>query len=203
MSLLQIYHTIHFPRVFKILELAGMADLASKLQWVDFSGSSQISEQLGEGKGYMLGDILEQCQAAIQNSLKENPEKSILLDDTDKEALAAIGSTAILAQELSTRRAKKHVFDINQMTSFDEGTGPDLQYWYAKLCSILNLCHATLDLSDKDYASIEDEDQSNLLRYLIQYPDITHTAFKTLESRVIMSYLSSVTCTIVNLSGRN
>ncbi|PMD30128.1 Nucleotidylyl transferase [Hyaloscypha variabilis F] len=186
-------HTIHFPRVFKILELAGMADLASKLQWVDFNGGSQISEQLGEGKGYMLGDILEQYQAAMVNSLEENPDKSILLGDTDREALAAIGTTALLAQELSTRRANKHVFDINQMTSFVEGTGPDLQYRYAKLCSILNLCHATLYLSDKDYASIEDEDHSNLLRYLIQYPDITHTAFKTLESGVIMSYLSSVT----------
>jgi arginyl-tRNA synthetase len=141
----------------------------------------------------MLGDILEQYQVVMENSLKENPEKSIFLGNTDKEALAAIGSTALLAQELLTRRANKHVFGINQMTSFVEGTGPDLQYWYAKLCSILNLCHATLDLSDKDYTSIENEDQGNLLRYLIQYPDITNTAFKTLESRVILSYLLSVT----------
>jgi arginyl-tRNA synthetase len=182
-------HTTHFPRVFKILELAGMADLASKLQWVNFSSQSE---------GYMLADILDQYQAAMEDSLKENPEKSLLLGDTDKEALAAIGTTALLAQELLARRANNHVFDISQMTSFVKGTGPDLQYWYAKLCSLLNPCHATLDLSDKDYASIEGEEQSNLLRYLIQYPDITHTAFETLESAVIMSYLSNVTLQLSN-----
>ncbi|KAH6712648.1 hypothetical protein BKA61DRAFT_644692 [Leptodontidium sp. MPI-SDFR-AT-0119] len=183
-------HTTHFPRVFKILELMGMSDLVNKLQWVNFSESSQMSKQLGEG--HMLGDILDQYQTAMEGSLKENPEKSALLGDTDEEALAAIGTTALLAQELAARRANNHAFDICQMTSFDEGTGPDLQYWYAKLCSILNPYHATLDLTDEEYTFVEGEDQSNLLRYLIQYPDITNTAYNTLESAGIMAYLSSV-----------
>jgi arginyl-tRNA synthetase len=58
---------------------------------------------------------------------------------------------------------------------------------------VLNPYEATLDLTDEDYASVEDEDQSNLLRYLIQFPDITHIAYNTLESAGIMTYLSSVT----------
>jgi arginyl-tRNA synthetase len=184
-------HTTHFPRVFKILRLMGMEDLADKLQWVNFSESSQMSKQLGEG--HMLGDILDQYQTAMEESLKENPEKSALLGDTDKEALDAIGTTALIAQELAARRASNHAFDINQMTLFFEGSGPDLQYWYAKLCSILNPYHATLEFSDADYASVEGEEESNLLRYLIQYPDITHTAYSTLESAGVMAYLSCVT----------
>ena len=183
-------HTTHFPRVFKILKLMGMEDLEAKLQWVQFSESSQMSKQLGDG--HMLGDILDQYQVAMEESLKENPEKSKFLGDTDKEALDAIGTTALIAQELAARRAGHHPFDISQMTSFEDGTGPDLQYWYAKLCSVLNPYHATLELSDEDYTTVEGEGQSNLLRYLIQYPDITHTAYNTLESAGIMSYLSSV-----------
>jgi arginyl-tRNA synthetase len=186
-------HTTHFPRVFKILELMGMEELARKLQWVNFNEGSQMSKQLGEGEGHMLADILDKYQAAMEESLKENSEKSTILGDNEKEALAAIGTTALLAQELAARRASNHAFDINQMTSFQEGTGPDLQYWYAKLCSVLNPYEATLDLTDEDYASVEDEDQSNLLRYLIQFPDITHIAYNTLESAGIMTYLSSVT----------
>ncbi|KAE9369079.1 arginyl-tRNA synthetase [Stipitochalara longipes BDJ] len=193
-------HTTHFPRVFKILKLMGMEDLEAKLQWVHFSESSQMSKQLGEG--HMLGDILNQYQTAMEESLKENPDKSALLGDTDKEALDAIGTTALIAQELTARRANNHPFDISQMTSFVDGTGPDLQYWYAKLCSILNPYHATLDLSDEDYAIIEGEEQSNLLRYLIQYPDITHTAYNTLESAGIMSYLSSVTAQLSECLGQ-
>lgn len=184
-------HTTHFPRVFKILELMDMGDLASKLQWINFNENSPMSKQLGEG--HMLGDILDHYQTAMDKSLNENPEKSALLGDTDKEALSAIGTTPLLAQELAARRANSHPFDINKMTSFEDGTGPDLQYWYAKLCSILDPYHVTLDLTDEDYASIEDEEHSNLLRYLIQYPDITHVAYNTLESAGIMSYLSSVT----------
>jgi arginyl-tRNA synthetase len=186
-------HTTHFPRVFKILELMGMKDLADKLEWIHFNEGSQMSKQLGEGKGHMLGDILDQYESAMVESLKENPEKSALLGDNDKEALAAIGTTALLAQELAAKRTHNHPFDITQMTSFNEGSGPDLQYWYAKLCSVLNPYHATLDIADEDYASVEDADHSNLLRYLIQYPDITHTAYTTTESAGILSYLSSIT----------
>jgi arginyl-tRNA synthetase len=186
-------HNTHFPRVFKILKLMGMEDLSNRLQWVPFNECSQMSKQLGEGEGHMLGDILDQYQTAMEESLKMSPEKSALLGDTDKEALDAIGTTALLAQELSAKRANNHAFDISQMTSFVEGTGPDLQYWYAKLCSILNPYHTTLDLTDEDYSSIEDEEQSNLLRYLIQYPDITRTAYTSLESAGVMTYLSSVT----------
>jgi arginyl-tRNA synthetase len=186
-------HTTHFPRVFEILKLMGMEDLGSRLHWVNFNEGSQMAKQLGEGEGHMLGDILDKYQAAMEVSLKENPEKSAILGDSDKEALAAIGTTALLAQELAAKRGSNHAFDISQMTSFAEGTGPDLQYWYSKLCSVLNPYQATLDLTDEDYTSVEDEDQNNLLRYLIQYPDITHIAYNTLESAGIMAYLSSVT----------
>jgi arginyl-tRNA synthetase len=186
-------HTTHFPRVFKILKLMGMEDLSSRLQWVQFNECSQMPKQLGEGKGHMLGDILDQYQTAMEVSLKGNPEKSALLGNIDKEALAAIGTTALLAQELSARRGNNHAFDINQMTSFVEGTGLDLQYWYGKLCSILNPYYATFNLTDEDYSSVEGEDQSNLLRYLIQYPDITRTAYASLESAGVMTYLSRVT----------
>jgi arginyl-tRNA synthetase len=186
-------HTTHFPLVDKILKLMGMEDLASKLQWVSFNEGSQAAKQIGEGKGHILGGFFNQYQTAMEESLKENPEKASQLGDTDEETLEAIGTTGLLAQELSARRADNHAFDIGQMTSFVEGTGPDLQYWYAKLCSVISPYHATLDLADEDYASVEGEEQSNLLRYLIQYPDITHTAFATLESAGIMTYLSSVT----------
>ena len=184
-------HTTHFPRVIKILDLMGMSDLSKNLLWISFSESSQMSKQLGEG--HMLGDILDQYQTAMEESLKANPEKSTLLGATDKEALSAIGTTALLAQELAARRASNHAFDISQMTSFVEGTGPDLQYWYAKLCSILKENPVSHDLKDEDFASVEEQEQSNLIRYLIQYPDVTHVAYNTLESAGIMTYLSSVT----------
>ncbi|OCK76086.1 Nucleotidylyl transferase [Lepidopterella palustris CBS 459.81] len=184
-------HSTHFSRLFKILELMDISDLASKLQHVSFSEVSQMSDKLGHGHN-MLGEILDQCQSAMQDSLKATPEKAALLGDTEG-AEASIGIAALLAQELSARRVNDHAFDIGHMTSFEPGTGPDLQYWYARLCDILRTNPGHTDLSDEDFASLEKEDKVNLLRLLIQYPDITHSAYKSLEPATIMAYLVNVT----------
>lgn len=183
-------HMIYFSRLFKILELMGRSDLANKLQHVHFSDVSQMSEKLGQG--HMLGDILDQCQNTMKESLKENPEKAAFLGDSE-EAIASIGVTALLAQELSAKRATDHVFDIKRMTSFERGTGPDLQYWYAKLSSILLANPSHSDLTSEDFASLASEDEADLLRLLVQYPDITQSAYKALEPATIMVYLLNVT----------
>jgi arginyl-tRNA synthetase len=164
-------HTTHFTRLFKIQELMGMADLSSKLQHVPFSDVSQMSKQ--SGHRHMLGEILYQYQSAMRNSLEANPDKASLLGGTE-EGVSTLGVTALLAQELSTRRANNPTFDINHSSSFESGTGPDLQYWYARLCSILKIGPPHADLSDEEFTLLEEEDQNNLLRLLIQYPDVTH-----------------------------
>jgi len=182
-------NTLHFSRLFKLLELMDMSDLASKLDHVPFSEVSQMSKKLGHG--HMLSEILDQSQIAMQHSLEANPEKAALLGGTE-EAVAAIGITALLSQELSARKGNDHAFDIDKMTSFEAGTGPDIEWRYAKLCSILKNNPRHTNLSEEDYASFEEEEQSNLLRLLVQYPDITQTAYKNLESATIMTYLISV-----------
>jgi len=183
-------HGTHFARLFKILELMDMHELASKLHHAPFSEVSEMSKHLGHD--HMLGEILDQYQNTMEESLKLNPEKSDLLG-FNKEAAETIGITALLSQELSARRANNHAFDIKLSTSFEFGTGPELQFWYARLCSILNHSSGPANSTDIDFSALEEENQSNLLRILIQYPDVTHQAYKTLESAGIMTYLSSVT----------
>jgi arginyl-tRNA synthetase len=197
-------HVIHFSRLFKILQLMGMADLASKLQHVQFNPTSQASAGVD-----MLGDVLDQCQTAMEESLQSNPEKATLLGDT-KDIAAAMGVTALLAQELSTRRLNDHAFDISHTTSFESGTGPDLQYWYMKLCSMLEPGpsseeFAALKISshqrqdsvlEPDKEAVEDiknADQISLLRILVQYPDITLAVYNTLEPATLMAYLVTIT----------
>jgi arginyl-tRNA synthetase len=184
-------HDVHFSHIIKILELVGMSDLAHKLHHVHFNKGSQMSEKLGYG--HMLREILDQCQNAMHKSLKANPEKAALLGDSDESA-AAIGISALLAQELLTKRGTDHSFDIGKMTSFGRGTGPELQYWYVRLCSILKAANFDLNgLSDEDFTPIEEESYTELLRILAQYPEITSSAYKTLESPTIMLYLLNVT----------
>jgi arginyl-tRNA synthetase len=201
-------HTMHFSNLFKILTLMDMSDLASKLQHVPFSSASKISPNVD-----MLRGAIDQCQTAMRESLKVESDKASFFGDAEATA-SAIGINALLAQGLCSKRANDHPFDINHMTSFDSGTGPDLQYWYARLYSVLNTAPsskefaalkisghgrqdsglgADMEKNDEKNDEINDEDQVNLLRLLIQYPDVTQIAYSTLEPATLMAYLIALT----------
>jgi arginyl-tRNA synthetase len=182
-------HNSHFIRLIKILELMGMKTLANKLQHISFSEVSQMSKVID---GHVQGEFLNSCQSAMQDSLKANPEKAELLGNTE-ESVASMAINALMTQELSAKRATDHGFDISRMTSFGHGTGPDIEYSYAKLCSILTIASDHIDLSSVELPNIGKEDQVDLLRLLIQYPDITCSAYKTFEPAGIVAYLVNVT----------
>jgi arginyl-tRNA synthetase len=195
-------HDMHFARIIKILDLLAMPDLAHKLQHVHFhKGGSQTSDH-----SHMLGDILDQCQTAMHDSLQSHPEKAALLggasSDGAASVAAAIGISALLAHELSARRAADHhPLDIAKATSFARGTGPELQYWHARLCSILSAFASSSSTvneneneskdndNDDFFAPIEQEAYIDLLRILAQYPDITSAAYRSLEPATVMAYL--------------
>jgi arginyl-tRNA synthetase len=181
----------HFQHLVKILELLNMSDLAHKLQYVRFNKGSQTAH------GHMPDDVLNQCQNAMHESLKANPDKAALLDDTE-HTVTALGISALLAQELSLKRERPSHYDFNfdKMTSFESGTGPDLQYWYVRLCSMLKATSFDLsNFSDEDFTPMEEEMYlyNELLRILAQYPDITSSAYKSLKPAIVLRYLAEIT----------
>jgi len=50
-----------------------------------------------------------------------------------------------------------------------------------------------IQLSEEDLASFKSIDENDLLRLLVQYPEITQVAFKTMEPATITAYLVNVT----------
>jgi arginyl-tRNA synthetase len=48
-------------------------------------------------------------------------------------------------------------------------------------------------LSNEDFAPIEEEKYTELLRMLVQYPDITSSTYRTLAPPTVMLYLVNVT----------
>jgi len=96
-------------------------------------------------------------------------------------------------QELSTRLTTTHAFDTGAMASFRPGSGPDLQYWLAKLRRLLKGADAAAELSDEDYEVLDEEDAANLLRILAQYPEVVNATYHSLEPAGVVTYLASVT----------
>ncbi|EEA19333.1 arginyl-tRNA synthetase [Talaromyces marneffei ATCC 18224] len=178
-------HTTHFSRLFKILELMDMSDLANKLQHVQFSNVSKMSEKFGNDR--TLDEILDQFQKAMCESFKIHPEMASLLGHSE-ESIFSIAISALVAGELSSKRAQDNAFEVTRMTSFEPGTGPYLQYWYARLCTILDAYETSIKPSEEEFDTLSDEDFS-LLRLLVQFPDITHLAYESLEPATVMAYL--------------
>jgi arginyl-tRNA synthetase len=180
---------VHFTHVHHILKALGMADLADKVTHLRFNEQSKMGEKLG--KGYRPQAIIAYCEDAMKVALETDQEKTAMFKGP-VEGGKALGIAALLAQELSTRTASAHAFDTSAMTAFKSGTGPDLQYWYTKLCSILKDHPSNIELADEDYAAFVADEPANLLRILAQYPEVTHAAYQSLESAVITMYLASV-----------
>jgi len=183
-------HNTHFARVSKILELMDLSDIASKLQHVNFNETSHMSDKLRHEHN-TLGATLDRYNSATDDSLKENPEKVTLLGDS-KELISAVGAVALLTQELSARRTNDNPFDLTRTTSFDPQTGLDLYYWDAKLSGILKTNPTPSDLSCEVCTSWTNVEEIALLRLLVQYPEVTQGAYKTLEPATIVAYLVNV-----------
>jgi arginyl-tRNA synthetase len=183
-------NSIHVTQLLKILEGLEMKDLASKLQHVRFSEVSKMAGALG--KGYKPQTILDKCEEAAKGLPEADEDKAALLGSSE-QVVRGLGVSGLLIQELSTRATTVHAFDTAAMASFKFGNGPDLQYWYTKLCSILDGRTASAELSDEDYDLLADEDQANLLRVLAQYPEVVNAAYHSLEPAGVVTYLAAIT----------
>jgi len=180
---------VHFTHVHHILKALDLADLADKVQHLRFSEVSKMAEKLV--KGYKPQAIIGHCEEAMSAGLEADAEKASIFRGPADSA-KALGVAALIAQELSTRTASAHSFDTNSMTAFKPGTGPELQYWYAKLCTILKGYSSYDELSEDDFETLVEDEPANLLRLLAQYPEVTHATYQSLEPAAIVTYLASV-----------
>jgi arginyl-tRNA synthetase len=162
-----------------------MHDVARMLQHVRFNKGWQ------KGHGYTSGDIFNQCLNSMHESLVANPDKAALLYDSNYP-VADLGISALVAQELSVKRGTDYHFDFLKMALFEGATGPNLQYWYSRLCSMLKATSFDLSIySDEDFTRVEEEIE--LLRVLAQYPSITSSAYESLDPSIVMNYLVQIT----------
>lgn len=176
---------LHLQRVSRVLGMMGMAGLASRICHVSFSKNSQVP-------GETLEAIITATERKIRQSLSEDEEKSEVLLGSGT-AVTTLSLACLQVDGLATRRATDHTFDLEKMTTFSPGSG--LEPIYA-----LNIIKALVSnqdipeasaLSDDDLSSLEDEAWADLLRLLAQFPDITASAYRSLEPSIIVSYLIS------------
>ncbi|KUI72545.1 Arginine--tRNA ligase, cytoplasmic [Cytospora mali] len=177
---------LHLQRVIRVLDMMDMAGLASKLHHVSFSKNSHMPGETLEG-------IVTTFEQIVGQSLSEDEEKSgVLLNPaTDMTTLSL---ACLQVDGLAIRRATDHTLDIEKMTAITPGIGLEPLFALNKIKTLIaeyDIPEASA-LSDDDLSSIGDESFTDLLRLLAQFPDITASAYKSLESSILVSYLMSI-----------
>ncbi|KAL8800155.1 MAG: hypothetical protein Q9200_007335 [Gallowayella weberi] len=182
---------VYFQRLFKIIELMGRPDLSSKLQHVNFGKVLGMSSRLGTVR--LLSDILDDSGNAMHEVMKRNETKYAQVEDPVRVS-DTLGITAVMVQDMSGKRINNYPFDMSRMMSFEGDTGPYLQYTHARLCSIMRKAgFTTPQLRSADFSLLREQHVIDNLRLMAQFPDVTQTAFKTLEPTTILTYLFKFT----------
>jgi arginyl-tRNA synthetase len=182
-------NSVHFAHMIKIMEALDK-ELAVKLKHIKFSEVSKMAVALG--KGYKPQSILDACGKVFATPSDADIEKVAFLG-TSEQSTRGLAISALLVQELSSRLSSVHAFDSESMRTFKLGSGPDLQYWHAKVSSLLSDDNASAALSDEVFNGFVDDNQIDLLRMLAQYPEVVNAAFASLEASGIVTYLAGVT----------
>jgi arginyl-tRNA synthetase len=169
----------------------GHSYLAEKLEHISFGNVQGLSAKESNSR-LLLGDILDQCQSAIRGLLEVDPENTQEFQGGDRLKVSdALGGIGLMAQDLSIKRGGNFSFDIAKMATTDGWTGLALEESYAKLSTKLN--GAAIDrheLESMDYSLFEEKQAyTDVLRLLVQFPEIVKSSFKPLESSTVLALL--------------
>lgn len=83
---------------------------------------------------------------------------------------------------------------MERMTSFEDDTGPYLQYAHARLCSIIRKSNVGQDkLERADLSLLTETYATDVLRIMSQWSDVLQLSFKTQEPVTILTYLFKMT----------
>ncbi|ODH51987.1 hypothetical protein GX48_01775 [Paracoccidioides brasiliensis] len=181
----------YFQRVFKTVEILGYPEIASKLVHINFGKVQGMTSQLGAVK--LLGDILDKCVNYMHEVMRANEIKYSQVEDPETVA-DVVGITAVMAQDMSGKRINTCPFDVTRMTSFEDDTGPFLQYSHAGLCSIMRKVKLTADdVVKADFSLLKEPHAIDILSVVARFPDMVSQAYNTLEPTAILTYLFRLT----------
>ncbi|EFX00441.1 arginyl-tRNA synthetase [Grosmannia clavigera kw1407] len=192
----------HFSKIFTALDLMGRSDLLDKLQHVSIGRIQGISERIKDA--HTLGAILDQSAQLIRDAMATGKETSHGGESgtppaEEVVAAVAVGDSitvgALFGQDMAHKRISSSVFDVRRMASLDGNTGQGLQASHTQLALVIRKLKEQIagtpetDQAPPEYDSLQKNEAVDLLRLMAQYPDVTTSAFRSLEPHAILSYL--------------
>jgi len=170
--------------LFKVLELMGYKWAKNCIHvehghYLDKDGKKFSTRK---GKTVFMKEILSETKALAKKEIKKRLPK-IKEKELEKRA-HKIAIAAIFYGDLKNNRKSNAVFDLKRFVSFEGDTGPYIQYSYARASSIQRKAKS----SEKFEVYNLDSQEIELIRKLLQFPDIASKAYVSLSPSIIATY---------------
>jgi len=182
---------LHTAQFFEILKQMGF-DWAKTLQHINFGMVQGMSTR--KGTVVFLDNILEETKEKMHEVMKKNEVKYSQIENPD-EVADLVGISAVMIQDMQSKRINNYEFKWERMLSFEGDTGPYLQYAHSRLRSVER--NASQITSEKclsaDFSLLTEPAAVLLIRILAQYPDVLRNAIKTHEPTTVVTYLFKLT----------
>jgi len=178
----------HFNQLFKILELMGMP-WAPQCHHINFGLVKSKDGQMSTRKGTVvfLEEILDATKNEMHDVMKKNEVKYKQIEDPEYVS-DVVGMSAVMIQDMMSRRVKGYELDWNRMLSFEGDTGPYLQYAHARLCSLArNQSQYVID-ENIDVSCLKEKEAKDLIILISQYPELIKSLPVQLEPCMVVSY---------------
>ncbi|KAI9199732.1 uncharacterized protein BJ171DRAFT_585020 [Polychytrium aggregatum] len=181
----------HFKQLFKILEQMGLP-WSANCQHISFGMVKSKDGNMSTRKGTVvfLEDMLNSTKEEMRAVMMRNPEKYAQIENPEHVS-DVIGMTAIMTNDMSSRRIKDYELDWAKMFLFEGDTGPYLQYAHSRLSSIERKnAELSITASSETNLSILNEKEAHaLIDILAQFPDVVRDSSKNFEPCNVVSYL--------------
>jgi len=183
---------VHLKQLFKLVDFID-PKLAPKVSHVGFGLVRGMSTR--KGTVVFLDDVLKEVGETMHSVMRKNESKYAQISDPDATA-DILGISSVMVQDMTGKRINGYDFNIDAMTSFEGDTGPYLQYSHARLSSIIRKASDTVPKSEfekADLGLLTEPHAINIVRWLVQYPDLVQYTMATLEPTNILTYLFRLT----------
>lgn len=166
----------YFQVVFKAIELVnpeiGKAEKHISYGFVQLKDGKMSSRMGNVVSGVWLLD-------EAKKRLKE------VYPDMEDETLETVGVGAVKYSMLKFGRTSDISFSFDESISLEGNSGPYIQYTYARIQSILRRAKSSSNVQSE---TLEPEEKE-LLRYLVQFPEVVAQAAESYSPNLIANYL--------------
>ncbi|CCF58136.1 hypothetical protein KAFR_0D04890 [Kazachstania africana CBS 2517] len=178
---------LYARQLFEILKLLQFP-WADNLSHVNFGMVQGMSTR--KGNVIFLSDILEEAKSRVLKIIRNDVNKLSKIEEPENVA-DSIGISAVIIQDLQSKRINNYKFQWERILSFEGDTGPYLQYAHSRLASI----EKNMDISsfgkvqEIDFGLLREPEALELMKILAHYPDILSKSLKNHEPSIVVTYL--------------